>query len=341
MATIYKRYTRFGDVRYYGSITLHGKRIRKMLGYTRKGAELCLKKLEYDTIFQSAKGKVEKAAPPIPSAILSFLRSMERSGVGLRQMETVCTRLKCFDCFCMGQDIKYLQDVKPIHASSFLDARRSYKSPTLQKPLSTSTLNKELQSLRRLFVYAGSMEWTDSNPFLCIRPLKQKPQSERYYFKANDLKYIFKCYTIYSDIYKVMLYTGLRPTDAYRLCPDHIKGRYLVLRMRKTSTWLNIPISDKILEILKPRMEGEFIFPEALDDRGRSGALKRVQECFTREFVRENNINLHTFRHTYAHNMLNRGVPKEVLQTLLGHLSIKTTEVYANWVCKGELEKWV
>ena len=31
--------------------------------------------------------------------------------------------------------------------------------------------------------------------------------------------------------------------------------------------------------------------------------------------------------------MLNRGV-KEVLQTLLGHRSIKTTEIYANWVRK-------
>jgi hypothetical protein len=41
MATIYKRYTKYGDVRYYSSITLNGKRIRKMLGYTRKGAELC------------------------------------------------------------------------------------------------------------------------------------------------------------------------------------------------------------------------------------------------------------------------------------------------------------
>ena len=43
----------------------------------------------------------------------------------------------------------------------------------------------------------------------------------------------------------------------------------------------------------------------------------------------------------YAHNMLNKGVPKEVLQTLLGHRSIKTTEIYANWVRKEELEKWV
>ena len=47
------------------------------------------------------------------------------------------------------------------------------------------------------------------------------------------------------------------------------------------------------------------------------------------------------FRHTYAHNMLNKGVPKEVLQTLLGHRSIKTTEIYANWVRKEELERWV
>ena len=39
--------------------------------------------------------------------------------------------------------------------------------------------------------------------------------------------------------------------------------------------------------------------------------------------------------------MLNRGVPKEVLQTFLGHRSIKTTEIYANWVKTKELEKYI
>ncbi|MAW75726.1 MAG: hypothetical protein CMG09_07390 [Candidatus Marinimicrobia bacterium] len=39
--------------------------------------------------------------------------------------------------------------------------------------------------------------------------------------------------------------------------------------------------------------------------------------------------------------MLDKGVPKEVLQTLLGHRSIKTTEIYANWINKNELEKYV
>ena len=59
---------------------------------------------------------------------------------------------------------------------------------------------------------------------------------------------------------------------------------------------------------------------------------KHLQSNFEPDFVRKNNINLHTFRHTYAHNMLNKGVPQEVLQTLLGHRSIKTTEIYANWL---------
>ena len=39
--------------------------------------------------------------------------------------------------------------------------------------------------------------------------------------------------------------------------------------------------------------------------------------------------------------MLNKGVPKEVLQTLLGHWSIKTTTIYANWDRNEELERWL
>ena len=61
------------------------------------------------------------------------------------------------------------------------------KVPPFQKPPSSSTLNKELQSLKRLFLYAASMVWVDTSPFLCIRPLTQKPRSERYYFKSTDL----------------------------------------------------------------------------------------------------------------------------------------------------------
>ncbi|NQT63858.1 MAG: tyrosine-type recombinase/integrase [Candidatus Marinimicrobia bacterium] len=48
--------------------------------------------------------------------------------------------------------------------------------------------------------------------------------------------------------------------------------------------------------------------------------------------VRQNRISLHTFRHTYVYNMLAKGMPKEVLQTFLGHRSIRTAEIHANWI---------
>ena len=111
--------------------------------------------------------------------------------------------------------------------------------------------------------------------------------------------------------------------------------------MNKTGDFLNVPLPDAIKEMLAPRMANEYIFPEVRTDWQRRLCLKSVQKHFTRDFVRSNNINLHTFRHTYAHTMLNKGVPKEVLQTLLGHRSIKTTEIYANWIKKEELERWV
>ena len=146
--------------------------------------------------------------------------------------------------------------------------------------------------------------------------------------------------------YEVLLYTGIRPTDCYKLAKKHLQGRYLTLRMNKTGGRLSIPLSNHIistLEALSGQCESDetLLFKSFKSDRQKKNCVKTMQSNFTHDFVRKNNINLHTFRHTYAHNMLNKGVPKEVLQTLLGHRSIKTTEIYANWVRKEELERWV
>jgi site-specific recombinase XerD len=111
--------------------------------------------------------------------------------------------------------------------------------------------------------------------------------------------------------------------------------------MNKTDDFLSIPLSKPILELIRPRFEHDIIFPEVQSDRQKRNCLLSIQKLFNPQFVRVNNITLHTFRHTYAHNMLDMGVPKEVLQTLLGHRSLKTTEIYANWIKTKQLEKWV
>ena len=53
--------------------------------------------------------------------------------------------------------------------------------------------------------------------------------------------------------------------------------------------------------------------------------------CWAREWGREAGVpscHPHRFRHTYTTDLLRKGVPLEVIQKLLGHVSILTTQRY-------------
>jgi len=350
MASIYTKINKNGSISYYCSININGKRHRKLLGYSNKAAGRNLKKLEYELIFNS-NGKKEKKKYTLNQSIISFLNELEHRKLSRDYFNSIKTLL-----FSLKDYIKpkqYLNDVSTIQANDFFKIRQvrkhhnTYGSQRIHlSPIAHSTIKKELGYLNRFFNYCISNEWTDKNPFKHIKLPKQKPKEQRFYFKDEHLELIFKKIGKFSNFYAVMLHTGLRPTDAFKLAKKHISEGYLTIRMNKTKDLLNIPLSEYILDLLKPLLESlyddnELLFPCFISERQRRNVRKFIQGLFPVDFVRKNNINLHTFRHTYAHTMLNKGVPKEVLQTLLGHRSIRTTEIYANWVRKEELEKWV
>ena len=245
--------------------------------------------------------------------------------------------------------VKLLKDVKSEHALTYISMRSQVKvqsqynsaKESICKKISPSTLNREINFIKRFFNYCLDMQWIDRNPFRVIKLFKTDNKKQRFYFTKKHLNLIFKKRSKYTDFYTFLLKTGIRSTDAYKLSKKHIEGSYLGILMNKTDDFLHVPLSRPILDLIRPRFKHDFIFPEVQSDWQKRECLKQVQSVFDSELIRANNINLHTFRHTYAHNMLDKGVPKEVLQTLLGHRSIKTTEIYANWVKTKELEKWV
>jgi site-specific recombinase XerD len=340
MANIYTRQSNSGRVKYYSNLRINGKRIRKYLGNSLANSEIKLKKLEYDILFNSHQPK-SKPKRIIAIAYISFLASIESSGVGDRQLNSIKPRLRRFVEFCESNSIKYLTDVLPAHLKTFMDIRSKENGKFNSSPISVDSLNREINVLKRFFKYVMLMQWIESNPTDVLIPYKQKSKWERYYFKSDEIKIIFENAGKFKDFFTFLLHTGLRCTDAFSLKPKHIVNGYLKLQMGKTGDNLHVPIADAIKQLLANRMENEFFFPELRTEWERTLCLRNLKQHFTIDFVRENNINLHTFRHTYAHTMLNKGVPKEVLQTLLGHRSIRTTEIYANWVRKEELERWV
>ncbi|MBC8311139.1 MAG: tyrosine-type recombinase/integrase [Candidatus Marinimicrobia bacterium] len=287
-------------------------------------------------------------------ARISFLKQCELSGLSDKYFHVIKYTTQRLLRFTYEFDLINISDLSPKLAMDYFSRRsqdtthihyRSYDD-NKRKKVSNETLNKELQILRRFCRHCIDMGWMDINPFRSIRSFKVDSHKQRYYFTDTDIETIMGKAGKFKDFYTLLLHTGLRSTDAYKLKKKHIQGRYLCIQMNKTKDTLNIPLPDTIIPLLKVILEdisgeNDLLFPHFQTNRQRRNCCKVVQGCFDIEMVRKNNINLHTFRHTYAHNMLNKGVPKEVLQTLLGHRSIKTTEIYANWVRKEELERWV
>ena len=356
MATLYSRKGANGVKRYYSNLTINGRRIRQFLSSDFETARVALVKLEYDLLIAPPKAPEPETMPGISlgEAKLSFLSDIYESGVVDKYADVIARTIKRFSKHRGLKANTELCTIKPEHLLNYISTRKATKTTNVyqstkdgSKPLlKPSTINKEIQYLKRFFRYCQDMEWIERNPARALKLMKAPPSHQRYTFSDDDLELILKSGNKHIDFYLVLLYTGLRASDTFYLQRKHIQDGYLHIQMHKTRDWLHVPLNHKALSVLIPRLdlatnENDFIFPEYQSEKQRRQSRWQLQAMFEREMVREKKIALHTLRHTFAHQMLAKGMPKEVLQTFLGHRSIRTTEIYANWVNKVELIKWL
>ncbi len=64
-----------------------------------------------------------------------------------------------------------------------------------------------------------------------------------------------------------------------------------------------------------------------------SGLQKAVKTA-ARRAARDKRVNAHTLRHSFATHMLENGTNIRIIQKLLGHADVKTTEIYTHVVKK-------
>lgn len=83
-------------------------------------------------------------------------------------------------------------------------------------------------------------------------------------------------------------------------------------------------MNDVISEAAEPRRHASGRSPT-----GRFAPLSEAVEAAAADGVTFSvPVTPHTFRHSYAMHMLYAGIPLKVLQSLMGHKSISSTEVY-------------
>ncbi len=209
-----------------------------------------------------------------------------------------------------------------------------------QRPCKHNTIMKHIQRIKKLVNMAIKNEWLDKDPFQKFKMSFTK--SEREYLTKEELETIEEHdYSIdrlqqAKDFFVFSCYTGIAYVDTFNLSPQNvmmgIDGEYWIRTSReKTDQPVRIPLLPKAEEIIEKYKSNPVaksknkLFP-TISNQKINLYLKEIADlCEIKK-----NLTFHMARHTFATTVtLTNGVPIETVSKLLGHTSIKTTQIYA------------
>jgi len=199
---------------------------------------------------------------------------------------------------------------------------------------------KYISCLRKIIFRAMDKNIIPSDPFRAFKRKKTKtlknPLSLQELITLENHAFSTQRLTTIRDIFVFQCYTGLAYIDIYNLRKSDIgigvDGKYWILSSRKkTGNETPIPLLPKALELIEKYqshpvcLQRESVFPVSSNQKMNEYLKEIAALCGL-----ERNLNTHLARHTFATTItLTNGVPIETVSKMLGHSSIRTTQVYA------------
>lgn len=141
---------------------------------------------------------------------------------------------------------------------------------------------------------------------------------------------------------EVLYATGLRVTELVSLRHNQVNLNQGVLRVvGKGNRERLIPLGEEAVRWLVeftrgPRNEilldrtTDYLFPTRRGDRMTRQAFWHIIKRYARKAGVERDLSPHTLRHAFATHLLNHGADLRVVQMLLGHSDLSTTQIYTH-----------
>lgn len=153
----------------------------------------------------------------------------------------------------------------------------------------------------------------------------------------NELSFIC-CILLLAALIIFYPFTGLSYIDIKTLTFDKIQRmdfdgeEWIITRRTKTKVSSNVPlmeIAKELIERYKGLAKDDFVFPMPSNGTCNDHLKKIATVCGINK-----EVTFHTARHTFATMMLTLGADLYTVSKLLGHTSVKMTQVYAKIVNK-------
>jgi len=233
----------------------------------------------------------------------------------------------------LGSDI-LLKDLRLAFASHFV----YYLQGELGMTINSS--GKMIKNLKKIVRDCVDKEWVDNDPFFRYKVKHIDPKvphlsaEELHKIEVKEIS-IPRLATV-RDIFVFSCYTGFAYVDVINLTLNDIKigidgKQWLMKNRQKTGISERVPVLPPAAALIDKykdycdKSPKQLLFPVPTNAKV-NAYLKEIGDiCGI-----ETNLKFHVARHTFATTVtLEKGVPIDSVSKMLGHRSIKTTQIYA------------
>jgi len=219
-----------------------------------------------------------------------------------------------------------------------------------------STVGRKLAAIRSFFQFCMRKRWMDDNPAKVVATPKQdKPVpsflSEEEMKEFLDLPQTTKPLEMRDKAMLELLYaTGIRVSELVGISLEDVKFTERLIRVKGKGKKERLVPFGRLAEeslrsylrvrplIHKGRVEETPLFLNYCGKRISPRSVERTVDKYIQCSAVRRKISPHSLRHSFASHLLSRGADLRVIQELLGHESLATTQKYTHLDLKHLLD---
>ena len=234
-------------------------------------------------------------------------------------------------------------DAKP-ETMDLIDIR-SFIAGQINKGLSKITVSRRLSSIRSFFKYLHREGYITANPAKLVSNPKIPKMLPRYLSVDDVFSLIESPEGIGfvpvrdSAILELLYSSGLRVSELSGLNVDDLNIRESLVKIKgKGKKERIVPVGSKAVGAIKSylvermlrRSRDKALFLNRMGTRLTDRGVRRIVVKYARASSMTGHVGPHVLRHSFASHLLQGGADLRVIQELLGHASLSTTQKYTH-----------
>lgn len=211
-----------------------------------------------------------------------------------------------------------------------------------------STISRKLSSLRTFYKYLVLNNKVESNPFLLVSSPKKEKRIPKF-INYNNMEEILNVPNIKTKegqrervILEVLYTSGVRVSELVNIKLKDIDfSNKNILIFGKGSKERLVSFGDYALEyinlylkegrnLLLDGVKSDYLIVGKKSEKLTTRRVEQIIDDIIKRTSIKLNITPHMFRHTFATHLLDNGCDLLVVQELLGHASLSSTEIYTH-----------